>query len=202
MRQRVRTRVSPLAFVGRALVALLALALVWYGLMLVLLALKVSPGSVNAISGYRSIYDSLAALGPGDVDGTARIVIAVAGVLAFLAFGYLALKEVPRPYLARSELELAGDDDQRGTSTVAPRAIERAAELAAEENPAVSGARARYEAPDIELDVSLGRAGDVAGALRDVQRRAVAALERHELPASDVNVTLAHFERTQRRDLQ
>lgn len=201
MRQRVHARTSPLAFLGRALVVLLALALVWYGLMLVLLALKVDPGSVNAISGYRTIFDKLAGLGPDDVDGTARAVIAVAGLVAFLVFGYLAFKEVPRPYLARHDLEL-GSPDGRGDSVVAPRAIERAAEVAAEENGAVSAARARYDDSDIELHVTVRRAGDVADTLRDVQRRAVAALEQHELPPSQVNVTLAGFERAQRRELQ
>ena len=47
LRQRLRTHSSPLARAGQLLVAVLALALVWYGLMLALLALKVSPASVN-----------------------------------------------------------------------------------------------------------------------------------------------------------
>ncbi len=46
---------------------LLALALVWYGVMVILLAAKVSPHTVNSISAYRTIYDTLAgfALSPG-----------------------------------------------------------------------------------------------------------------------------------------
>ena len=53
-RQRLRARTSPLVFFGRLLTFLFAAALIWYGAMTVLLALKVSPSTVNSISGYRT----------------------------------------------------------------------------------------------------------------------------------------------------
>ncbi|MBA3408537.1 MAG: hypothetical protein H0U06_10890, partial [Solirubrobacterales bacterium] len=71
LRQRLRERTSPLMLVGRLVTLVFALALVWYGLMTVLLALKVSPSTVNTISGYRTAFDWLSGLTPSDVDGAA-----------------------------------------------------------------------------------------------------------------------------------
>ena len=200
-RQRVRERTSPLVIVGRLVTLVFALALVWYGLMTLLLALKVSPETVNSLSGYRTAFDWLSGLTPGDVDGSAtRAIVAGAGVLAFLVFGYCALKQLPRPYLARRELELAADD--RGEVTVEPRAIERLAEVAAAAHPAVSDARGRYAVDDLSVDITVRRARDVADTLRDAQQRIVDTLREHELPAMPVNITLTGYERRHRRDLQ
>jgi hypothetical protein len=128
-RQRLRVRTSPLALVGRLLTFLFVLALIWYGAMTVLLALKVSPHTVNSISGYRTAYSYLAGLTPHDVNGsTTRAIVAGVGILAFLLFGYLAVKEILRPHFTRHDLELASDG--RGEITVEPRAIERLAETA------------------------------------------------------------------------
>jgi hypothetical protein len=200
-RQRLRERTSPLRFVGRLVTLVFALALVWYGLMTVLLALKVSPSTVNSISGYRTAFDWLSGLNPSDVDGAAtRAIIAAAGVAAFLVFGYLAFKQLPRPYLARRELELTADE--RGEVTVEPRAVERLAEVAAAADPAVSDARGRYSSDDLAVDLTVRRARDLADTLHDAQRRVAHALEQHELPAMPVNVTLTGYDRRHRRDLQ
>ena len=81
LRQRLRERTSPLMLVGRLVTLMFALALVWYGLMTLLLALKVSPSTVNTISGYRAAFDWLSGLTPADVDGAAtRAIIAAAGI--------------------------------------------------------------------------------------------------------------------------
>jgi hypothetical protein len=200
LRQRLRHRTSPLAFIGRLLTLLLAAALIWYGLMTLLLALKVDPGTVNSISGHRTAFNWLAGLTPADVDSSpARPIIAGAGVLAFLIFGYLALKELPRPYLARHELALASDD--RGEVVVEPRAIERIAETAAQELPAVTKATGRYGGDDVSVDLTVGRASDLAATLRDAQHRVRGALDQHDLPTVPINVTLAGFDRRQRREL-
>ena len=65
---------------GRALLLLFAVALIWYGLMLVLLALGVAPETVDQISGYRTAYDYLAGLVPEDISDTTRIVVAASGL--------------------------------------------------------------------------------------------------------------------------
>lgn len=202
MRQRVRARNSPLAHVGRLLLALVCLATIWYGLMLMLLALKVSPDVVDRISGYRTAFDFLGRVGPnGFPGGTARAIVVAAGLLAFVVFLFLALRELPRPYLTRRELALA--EDNRGVLTVQPRAIERAAEAAASESPAVASAVGRYAGEDITVDVNVKRAADGAEALEDVRRRVVEALGRHDLPPVPVNVTLTgfHMDEQRRREI-
>jgi hypothetical protein len=200
-RQRLRGRTSPLVWIGRLLTLIFACALIWYGLMLVLLALKVTPSSVNSLSGYRTAFDWLAGLKPADVDGTTtRAIIAGAGVLAFLVFGYAAYKSLPRPYLARHDLELASDE--RGEVRMQPRAIERLAETAAAQHPAISDASSRYGADELTVQVTTRRAGDLADTLHDIQRRVVDALEQHQLPATSVNVTLSGYDRRHRRDLR
>ena len=168
--------------------------------MTVLLALKVSPHTVNSISGYRSAYNYLAGLAPHDVDGsTTRAIIAGAGILAFLLFGYLALKQIPRPHLTRHNLKLASD--RRGEITVEPRAIERLAETAAQQNAAIVSVSGRYSEDDLTVNVTVRRARDLAGTLRDTQHRVTHALEQHELPILPVNVTLAGYDRRHRREL-
>jgi hypothetical protein len=200
MRQRVRAHDSPLTYLNRLILVLVCLAVLYYAVMLLMLALKVSPDVVNGISGYRPAFDFLDRLRPNEFPGgTARAIAALAGILAFGLFLALAMRELPRPYLARGDLALA--EDHRGALTVEPRAIERAAEAAAVQNPAVSSAAGRYGGDAIELLVHVRRAHDVADTLRDVRDRAVTALGRHDLPPVAVNVTLAGFDREQRREL-
>lgn len=93
---RQRLRHSAAVPLGRAVLVLCALALIFYGTMVILLALKVGRGSVNAISGYRDAYDYLAGLQPRDVAGNVR------GILA--APACCCLKQIPRPYLTRHTL--------------------------------------------------------------------------------------------------
>jgi hypothetical protein len=200
-RQRVRERPSVLAVVGRLVPLVLALALIWYGAMLVMLAAKVAPSTVNSVSGYRTAYNYLSGLTPADVGGGAtRAILAGAGVAAFLVFGYLAFKQLPRPYLARRDLSLSAD--RRGEVVVEPRAIERIAELAAKAHPAVSDARSRYSVDDLTVEVNLRRAHDVAQTLQNAQGRIVQALEQHELPAMPVNITLIGYDSRSRREVR
>ena len=200
-RQRIRERTPPLAIVGRVLTFVLALLLLWYGFMTLLLAIKVAPATVDSISGYQAAYDWAGGLTPDDVDAdTTRAVMAGAGIVAFFLFGYLAYKQLPRPYLARRDLELSADD--HGEVTVEPRAIERLAEVAAASVPAVSEARGRYGRDDLSVEITVRRARDLAATLQDAQKRVVDALGRHDLPAMPVNVTLTGYDRRHRRDLQ
>lgn len=201
LRQRVRARSFPVArLAADAVVVVFALALVWSGAMLVLLAFKTSPATVDVLSGYRTAYDYLAGLEPRDIGDTTRLTAAIGGLLACLIFGTLAWRAIPRPYLARTDLRLT--DDEIGTVDVNPRAIERAAELAVLDHPAVAAARARYATEDLSLDVSAGRADMLAETLLEVHQRARDSLARHELPPLPVNITLVRFERTTRRELQ
>jgi hypothetical protein len=199
LRQRLTTRESPAAFVGKLLVLLFGAALVWYGLMLALLALKVAPATINSISGYRGAYDALTGISPADITGTTRGIVAVAGVLAFLLFGYLALRALPRPYLVRHDLEL--DAGPRGDTIVAPRAVERLAESAALGHASVVGAAGRYGTDELSLSVSVGRARGLADALTEIHERVLRAFDDHDLPRMPVRVTLTGFDPPSEREL-
>ena len=199
-RQRVRARTSPLAFVGRALVALLALALIWGGVALALLALKVDAGAVNDVTGYRSVYDFFIGLGPGDFDGTTRLVLGLIGLAALLLFGYLAWKEIPRPYLARRDINLSRDE--RGDVVLEPRAVERLAEASALRQRGVTAASGRYGGDDLSVDVSVRRTNEPAEVLRGVHSAVYDAIEAHGLPTLPVNVTLTGFKQKTGRELR
>lgn len=201
LRQRVRARSYPFARIAAdAVVVVFALALVWGGAMLVLLAFKNSPTTIDSLSGYRTAYDYLAGLGPQDIGPSTRLIVAIAGLAACLVFTYLAVRAIPRPYLARTDLRLAGQG--RGGVEIKAHAIERAAEIAAVEHPAVAGARARYATDDLTLHVSASDADTLGAMLEDVHRRVRDSLARHELPPVPVNITLVRLERPHRREPQ
>ncbi len=198
-RQRLRIGSSPFALLGRVVLVVFALVLVWYGIMLALLALKLSPHTVNQLSGYRGLYAHLAALKPRDATGDTRLIAGLAGLAGLLGFGFLAFKELPRPHLARAALRLRGDE--RGVVEVAPRAIERVVEAAALELEAVLRVAARYGGDQLTVNIDVIRAGELPETLRSVRTRAREQLAVHGLPGLPVNVTLTGFERLQRREL-
>lgn len=199
IRQRLRLRRSPLRFVGRALVLLLAAALIWYGLMLLLGGLGVAPRTLNGLSGYRSAFDFLAGLTPSDLSGEVQAIAAVAGSLVFAVFAYLAYKEVPRPALARHKLELP--DSERGRVAIEPRALERIAETVALGHAAVSDASGRWGDEELTVELALRRTSALAATLRQVQERVLEALGEHGLPERRVAVTLSGFDRSNKREL-
>ena len=110
LRQRFRLGGSRLAGVGKVFTALLALALIFYGIVVVLLVVGVSPAVLNRISGYRTAYDFLAGLGPGDFGTTTRLIVGGAGLAALIVFGYLAWTQVPRPHRTRTDLVLGAGE--------------------------------------------------------------------------------------------
>lgn len=199
IRQRINFRRQGLARLAQVLLAILALALVWYGLMVVLLAVKVSPHTVNEISGYRSLYSDAASLTRQDFTTTVRLIAGIGGLLLFLVLLPLALAQIPRPYLARGEFPL--NEEETGVTTIGPRVVERVAERAAEENGCVSSAKSRLGDGNVNVAVSVTHLEGLADALRDVQRRVRRALQRHELPPLAVNVTLSAYENNTGREL-
>ena len=200
LRQRVRSRGFALShIVARLLVIALALALLWYGAMVILLAFKVSPDTVDSISGYRTAYDYLTGLEPDDITSDVRLVVGLGGLAVFLLFGYLAWREIPRPYLARGDLQLSGGE--RGAVDVNARAVERVAERAALEHDGVADARGLYHDDGLTLEIVARGARDVPATLSAVREQAAESLDRHDLPALPVNVTLTGLDRKNRREL-
>jgi hypothetical protein len=199
IRQRVNLRVPVLGHLVALLTIVLGALLVWYGLMVVLLAVKVSPHTVNSLSAYRTLYDDAVNLKRSDFTTVRRLIAGFAGLIVFLVFLYLAFKAWPRPYLARREVTLGGNE--HGTTTIEPRAIERVAELAACGNPDVTSASGRLGDEELSVGVDARRASTAAATLRDVHRRVRASLDAHELPSLPVNVTLTGYDRQTRREL-
>ena len=188
-RQRLHIKGSALtALVGRALVVLLAMLLVWYGAMLVLLALKLNPQTINDLSGYRDAYDYLSTLQPADID---RLAVAIAGLVVALAAGALVWRGLPRPHLARSALSLP--ENGHGHTDIQPRALERAVETAANEHPAVLSASGRYDDGTLALAITTADARNAVQTLREVRDRALDSLARHQLEISTVTVSYTHL---------
>lgn len=199
MRQRINLRTPVLAYIVRGLTLVLALALVWYGLMVVLLAVKVSPHTVNSISAYRTLYDDIAGVKASDFTTAVRFLVGIVGLVVTVVFIYLALQEIPRPYLARGDVDL--QHHERGVTVIKPRAIERVAEVAARANENVTSASGRLGDKQLSLQVAMRRASVAAETLTDVRTRVLADLDRHQLPDLPVNVTLTGYDRTTRREL-
>lgn len=199
IRQRISLRTPVLAYVVRVVTVIFCLALVWYGLMVVLLAVKVSPHTVNSLSAYRTLYHKLAGLTAHDFTTSRRLIAGFAGLLVFLAFLYLALQELPRPYLARGPFPIGERD--RGETTIQPRAVERVVEIAASKSPGVSSAAGRLgdERVDVHIHVRNGRR--LADILRDVHTRTTKSLTEHGLPALPVNVTVTGYDSHTTREL-
>jgi hypothetical protein len=199
-RQRLKLEGSSLAnFVGRALVALLGAAIAWYGLMAILLAFKVSPATVDDISGYRSAFDYLAGLEAGDISSSDRLIVAIVAIVLALIALFLLWRVLPRPHLARHAVTV--EETELGTTEVQPRAIERAVESAALAHPDVVGARARYDDDQIDLAVTARGAAGLVKTLRDVEERAFDSLDRHDLKLDHVDVTLAGYDNPKGREL-
>ena len=199
IRQRVNLRTPALGYLVALLTIVLGALLLWYGLMVVLLAVKVSPHTVNSLSAYRTLYDDAVGLKAGDFTTVRRLIAGFAGLIVFLVFLYLAFKAWPRPFLARGDVTL--EDNEHGTTVIQPRAIERVAELAARGNPDVTAASGRLGDEQLSVGIDSRRASLVAATLRDVHERVHAELERHDLPTLPVNVTLTGYEPKTKREL-
>ena len=199
IRQRVSLRRPPWALLTRLLTIAFALVLMYGGAMVVLLALKVNPDDIDRISGYRTAYHWLAGLTHSDFTTPVSLIAGFGGLLVFLVFALLTLQSLPRPYLTRSEVGLP-QAAERGGTIVRPRAIERVAEVAAQENAHVVGVTGRLGDRELNVDVGIDDAPMLVQTLEDVRRRVREQLERHELPPLPINVTLTGYERPTRRD--
>jgi uncharacterized alkaline shock family protein YloU len=198
-RTRLHLRTPLAALLPRALTLVLSLIILWYGAMLVLLAVKVAPHTVNSLSGYRGIFDFLARLRSSDFSTHRRLAGGIGGALAFLVLIYLALHQLPRPYLTRPQTPTLDCDG--GTLTIAPRVIERVAEIAASASHDVSRASGRLVTGAVSLNIGVTHAQRVAETLHDVHQRVSRDIARHELPALAVDVTVTSYEPSTGRKL-
>ncbi len=200
LRQRVRAESSTLAGLAvRGLAALIGVALAYYGAMLLLLAVKVEPETINDLSGYRSVYDYLAGLEANDFGSSERLLIGLIALAVGLVAAFLAWRGLPRPHLARGPVTL--QESEVGITEVQPRAMERAVECAAIGHAEVDRARARYEDGRLVLSVSARNAARLVETLREIEGLAHASLDRHQLSVDRVDLILASYNSPNRREL-
>jgi hypothetical protein len=195
IRQRVNLRRRTGALLVLSLTVAFALALVYGGVLAVLLALKLQglgPVQINRISGYRTADHWLAGLNRGDFTTARALIAGFGGLLVFLLFISLMMRSLPRPYLTRSELGFPLDD--RGATVVRPRAVERIAEVAAQGNQHVIGATGRLGDGELNVDIGIDTPPAAAETLIDVRTRVRDQLGQHDLPSMPVNVTLTGYE--------
>jgi hypothetical protein len=199
IRQRISLRRAPWGLLTRLLTIACAIVLMYGGVMVVLLGLKLSPGGIDQISGYRTAYHWLTGLTRADFTTPVSLIAGFGGLLVFLVFAALTLQSLPRPYLTRTEVGLP-EPTERGGTIVGPRAVERVAEVAAEGNMHVMGVTGRLGDGELHVDVGLDDAPALTQTLEDVRRRVREQLEAHQLPLMPVNVTLTGYDRPTRRD--
>ena len=197
-RQRLNVRTPSWRLVVRALTIVLALALIYGGAMVALLAAKVNPRTINDISAYRTLYNDAIGLRAADFTTAVSLIAGFGGLLVFLVFALLTLQALPRPYFARGRIDLP--ETVGGATVVRPRAVERVAEYAAQSSPQVVTAAGRLGDDELNVDVGVSDAGEATRTLAEVRRRVGEQLLRHELPPLPVNVTLTGYDRPTRRD--
>lgn len=186
MRRRIKVSRTPATRAGVVLTGLLALGVAWYAGAALALGLGADADVVDSVTGYRVVVAWLADLPVPD--GRTRAVVGVAGVVAFVVLGRLALAQLPRPRVPRATLVL--DQQPRGATTVSPRAIERAVEGAVAALDGLEDATARWEGETITVLVSGSKPRLLVPALSGVDGAARDALARHGLPAAEVQVVL------------
>jgi hypothetical protein len=184
---------------GRMATGALALVLIWYGAMLALLAAKLSPHTINTISGYRTVYNNVADLRHADFTTPVRLIAGLAGFVAFCFFLWLAAHHLAPGGVGQRALTIADEDD--GSTTVKARVIEHLAEITARGHAEVTHATGHLHEDQLDVDIDTCRPDSAAHVLRIVAARILDALAGHELPPVTVNVTITGYEPTTQRQL-
>lgn len=163
-----------LTTLGQKLMVIPALALVYCGVVLLALAAGTSGAALDRWTGARWLYDQLSLVDPARWTEQTTIIVGVAGLVGAALLLTLGWAQRLVPHRTRRVVELA--QSEIGETTVHPRAVERAAESAALEQPAVRGARATFGDDGIELHVHTSATAALPELLRETQQRARAAL--------------------------
>jgi hypothetical protein len=190
-RQRLGLTHSWATTLGQKLMVVPAVALLYGGAVVLALGAGVAPRDVDAITGYETVYERLGALDPANWSQGVTIGVAIAGLLGFLVLVRLGWAQRLIPHVTRAALVLREEDD--GTTTVSPRAVERAAEIAAR-HPGVKAVKATLGEGDLHLAVHARRAELIPEVLQHARSGASRALEQAGLTdIDDVRVAVTRF---------
>lgn len=184
---------------GQKLMVVPALALIYGGAVVALLGAGFSPSDVDGITRYRTVYDELASLNPSAWSQATTVAIAVSGLVGLIVLVALGWSQRLIPHVTRSGVVLRDEED--GRTTVSPRAVERAVELAARHD-GIRDAKATLGEDDLHLVLHASKPALIPDALRHAKASATTALERAGLPgAPGVRVTVTRFTPASRSEL-
>lgn len=172
---------------GQKLMFVIALGLIYGGAVALALAAGVTGGDLDRVTGAAWLQDELASIDLAAWSQATTIGVGVGGVVLAAVFVRLAWAQRLVPQRTRLSHEL--ETDGAGRTTVQPRAIERAAELASTEDPGVRAAKATLSADEITVHLHVRDAARLPDLLRAAKSRTQAALEAAGL-ADDVAVRL------------
>lgn len=176
---------------GQKLMIVPGIALIYGGGVVLALGAGIAPDSLNSAIGYQSVYERLGALDPANWSGGVTIAVAVGGLLGLGLLMALGWAQRLIPHVTRSALVLREEDD--GRTTVSPRAIERAVEIAARQE-GVRAAKATLGEDEVHVALHARRAELIPDLLLRTKARATAALEQSGVGATnDVRVTVTRF---------
>lgn len=191
-RQRIGLTHTWATTVGQKLMVVPAVALIYGGGVVLALGAGLAPADLDGITGYRTVVDRLGALDPADWSSGVSIGVAVAGLLGLLVFMALGWAQRLIPHVTRAELVLR--DDEAGRTTVSPRAIERAVEIAASRHDGVRAAKATLGDGDVTVALHARRADAIPDLLAQAKTQARTALEHAGLTdATGVRVAVTRF---------
>lgn len=187
---------------GQKLMLLVAVGLVYAGAVALALAAGVHGDDLERISGAGWLHDRLAELDPSTWSRGATATVAALGVLLAVLLLRLAWAQRLVPQRTRTAFELSATAPAAGRTTVQPRAIERAAEVAAAGDPGVRAAKATLGDGDLTVHLHARDAARLPEILRDAERRTRAAL--HAAGVGDdvgLRLTITRFSAPSRTEL-
>lgn len=172
---------------GQKLMFVIALGLIYGGVVALALAAGVSGRDLEQFTGAGWLQDELASIDLASWSQSTTIAVAIGGVVLAALCVRLAWAQRLVPQRTRLAHEL--ETDGVGRTTVQPRAIERAAELASTEDPGVRAAKATLTADEITVHLHVRDAERLPDLLRAAKSRTTAALSAAGM-ADDVDVRL------------
>lgn len=186
---------------GQKLMFVVAVGLIYGGAVALALAAGVSGGDLDQITGAARLQDELASVDLGAWSQAVTIAVGVGGVVLAGILLRLAWAQRLVPQRTRLARDLEPDARAPGTTTIQPRAIERAAELASADDPGVRAAKATLSGRDLAVQLHVRDAERFPELLRGAQQRTRDALVAAGLAGEfDVRLTITRISTSSRTE--
>lgn len=172
---------------GQKFMLIPALALMYGGAVAIARSAGLRGPDLERWTGVSSVVTQVGALNPSTWDQTVAAVVVAAGLVLFPLLLWLAWAQRLVPQRVRHAIDLATHGP--GVTSVRPRAVERAAEVAASHDPGIRQARAALTDDGMTIHLHVRDAARLADLLREAEVRAQDALL--DAGISDVPLRLA-----------